>query len=98
MALPDIKTRVIHSESKPAWNVVAVNLGDKYKIARIPYNDLAGTEKLDIRNKQEAYEHAVFISSCFNAIYEMNLEKKSTIIRPTNTNPDHYLDSLFKDW
>ena len=54
----NIKTKVIHSESKLSWNVVSTKLGSKYKIARVPYY----TE----HDKQEALEHAKFISQCFN--------------------------------
>jgi len=65
MKNPNIKTKVVHSETKSAWNVVGVDLGYKYKIARIPYicsNDESITE----RNRVEALEHAAFISKCFN--------------------------------
>ena len=33
----EMKTKVVHSQSKNAWNVVNTELGGKYKIARIPY-------------------------------------------------------------
>jgi len=70
MGLPKIQTRVVHSESKHAWNVIGTELGSKYKIARVPYTPVAGSNILSDREKQEAYEHAVFISTCFNAAYE----------------------------
>jgi len=70
MALPKIQTRVVHSESKHAWNVIGTELGTKYKIARVPYEVIVNSQVLTDRQKQEAYEHAVFISSCFNAAYE----------------------------
>jgi hypothetical protein len=75
-----IKTKVVHSESKNAWNVIGVTLGDKYKIARVPYVvfdeeswEAASTRnKFEaLRNKFEALEHAEFISKCFN-----EMEKK----------------------
>lgn len=31
-----MKTKVVHSESKLAWNVVGTQCGRKYKIARVP--------------------------------------------------------------
>ena len=34
---PKQKTEVKHSQSKNAWNVVGTGLGEKYKIARVPY-------------------------------------------------------------
>ena len=63
-----IKTKVVHSESKNAWNVVGVTLGDKYKIARVPYDafDEEDWEAVSTKNKFEALEHAEFISNCFN--------------------------------
>lgn len=63
-----MKTEVKHSDSKSAWNIVSVESGGKYKIARVPYfifdNDKALTEK----NINEAFEHALFISKCFNEL------------------------------
>jgi hypothetical protein len=57
---PNIKTKVIQSDSKDQWNIICTTLGKKYKIAVIPYvyNDFA---------KSEAFQHAVFISNCFNS-------------------------------
>ena len=34
---PKVKTEVVHSRTKPAWNVIGKQLGGKYKIARVPY-------------------------------------------------------------
>jgi len=62
---PNIETGVVHSSSKDAWNVIGKKLGGKYKIARVPYlvvNDADITE----RNKSEAFDHAQYISACFN--------------------------------
>lgn len=58
---PKIKTKVVHLETKSAWNIVGYSLGNKYKIARVPY--LVDTnEPLNSRNRKEAFEHAEFIS------------------------------------
>lgn len=63
---PNIKTEVKHSETKSAWNVVAkAPLGGKYKIARIPYNVINNIE-IDARERKEAFDHAEYISWCFN--------------------------------
>ena len=62
---PKIKTRVVHSQTKSAWNVVSEILGGKYKIARVPYLTISN-EELSERNRVEALEHANFISHCFN--------------------------------
>jgi len=65
MKNPNIKTKVVHSQSKSAWNIVGESLGAKYKIARVPYLVFEHQELSD-RNRKEAFEHAEFISHCFN--------------------------------
>lgn len=62
---PKIETKVVHSRTKSAWNVVGCSLGGKYKIARVPYVVL-DHEDLTSKNRVEAYEHAEYISYCFN--------------------------------
>ncbi len=62
----NIKTKIVHSESKSAWNIVGVTPGGKYKIARIPYLVLENNEIITTRNKSEALEHASLISNAFN--------------------------------
>ena len=67
MTNPKIKTKVVHSQTKPAYNVVGTSLGNKYKIARIPYlvnSDLS--EEWNNKEMDEAKNHAEFISYCFN--------------------------------
>ena len=63
---PKIKTKVVHSLSNKAWNVIGTNLGGKYKIARVPYLEIEDSEILTTQNKHEALVHAQFISQCFN--------------------------------
>lgn len=73
MKNPNIKTKVVHSQTKPAWNVVGTILGGKYKVARVPYV-CCDDENVTNRNRAEAFEHAMFISICFcnsNAICEI---------------------------
>lgn len=65
MENPGIKTKVVHSLSKPAWNVVGVRLAGKFKIARVPYIVAEDNHVTEI-NRNEAREHADFISHCFN--------------------------------
>lgn len=65
MKNPKTKTRVVHSQTKSAWNVVGESPGGKYKIARVPYLTI-GNEDISDRNRVEALEHAEFISYCFN--------------------------------
>lgn len=65
MKNPKIKTRVVHSQTKAAWNVVGEDLGGKFKVARIPYVTCID-EKIDALNRLEALDHAEFISYCFN--------------------------------
>lgn len=59
------KTKVVHSKSKNAWNVVSETLGAKYKVARVPYT-IFNDEIIDTMNKAEALEYAKYISKCFN--------------------------------
>lgn len=66
MENPKIKTKVVHSQSKSAWNIIGKQLGGKYKIARIPYLVVDDSEILTTKNKHEALVHAQFISQCFN--------------------------------
>ena len=65
MKNPKIKTRVVHSQTKSAWNIVGQSLGGKYKIARVPYL-VMDSQNLSDGNRQEAFAHAEFISHCFN--------------------------------
>lgn len=65
MKNPNIETQVVHSQSKSAWNVIGTRLGGKYKIARVPYG-CCDHEGITDRNRAEAFEHANFISYCFN--------------------------------
>lgn len=64
---PKIKTKVVHSESKSAYNVVGTSLGGKYKIARVPYLvEKHLSDEWNNKEKDEAKLHAEFISFCFN--------------------------------
>ena len=65
MKNPKIKTIVVHSQSKAAWNVVGKTLGGKHKVARVPYI-VVSDEIISGRERQEALEHAEFIAYCFN--------------------------------
>lgn len=66
MKNPNIKTVIVHSRTKSAWNVVGVELGGKYKIARVPYLLISENESYNERSRVEAFELAEFISYCFN--------------------------------
>jgi hypothetical protein len=65
MQNPKIKTKVVHSQSKSAFNVIGTELAKKYKIARVPYL-VTDNEIINTREKAEALLHAEFISKCFN--------------------------------
>jgi len=62
----NIPCKVVHSESKDSWNIIRKVLGEKYKIARIPYVCDADHKELSQRNQSEARNHAEFIMKCFN--------------------------------
>ena len=56
-----MKTKVVHSQSKLAWNVIGTELGLKYKIARVPYEQ-CDNEVLNTKAKNEALNIAIHIS------------------------------------
>ncbi len=56
-----MKAKVVHSQSKDTWNVVCMELGSKYKIARIPYSQ-TDDDVLNTICKHEALEIAMHIS------------------------------------
>jgi len=78
MKNPKIKTKVVHSQTKSAWNVIGATLGDKYKIARIPYL-CTDSENIYNINRIEAFEHAEFISHCFNNSDDILMKEPETI-------------------
>lgn len=64
-----MKTKVEHSDSQFAWNVINTTLGLKRKIAVVPY---VGTDIYPAHDplRNEAQDHAEFISRCFNKKYK----------------------------
>lgn len=66
-----MKTKVIHSQTKIAWNVVNTKLGAKYKLARVPYVNNTGDLISDERERNEAFQIAKFISDCLNMAEEI---------------------------
>lgn len=74
MEFEKIRTRVVHSVSKSAWNVVGTLVSSKYKIARVPYHVIEDNEILTTQNKAEALAHATFISNCFNNNYNESVK------------------------
>ncbi len=56
-----MRTKVVHSQSKLAWNVIGTELGLKYKIARVPYEQ-CDNEALNTKVKNEALYIAIHIS------------------------------------
>jgi hypothetical protein len=68
---PKLKVKVVHSMSKPAYNIVGIApMGCKFKIARVPYVESEDKEVLAM-NKAEALSHADFICGCFNNSTEL---------------------------
>lgn len=81
MENPNIKVEVVHSKSKDAWNIIGISLGNKHKIARIPYLVTETIAELNNREQNEALLHAEFISICFNnsqAICQLLTDKNKT--------------------
>jgi hypothetical protein len=65
MQNPNITTKVVHSQTKTAWNVIG-ELGCKHKVARVPYLVFDDDDELTKTERAEAKMHAEFISYCFN--------------------------------
>ena len=65
-------TKVIHSESKTAWNVVNTRVGGTYKLARVPYT-ICNTGSIDERERKRALNIARYISECLNNYKEESL-------------------------
>ena len=71
-----------HSESKTAYNVVGTRLGDKYKIARVPYLLFPEVSfKLNESEKKQSYFDALLISKAPEML-EMLKEVLAGRIRP----------------
>lgn len=62
---PNANVKVVHSETKSAWNIVGTKTGGKFKIARVPYQTFDKEEDTN-ESMKEAFEHAKFIELCFN--------------------------------
>ena len=59
--MENTECKVVHSESKSAWNVVGTVAGGKYKLARVLYNvDSRMSDELNMRERKEALEIAKF--------------------------------------
>lgn len=94
MRIPKIQTKVVESKKKLCWNVVSINVGDKRKIASVPYTDISEESGLTVnKSKQQAYEHAVFISSCFNYSYTTGKRMSKKIIVPSIEDVDIDINS-----
>lgn len=89
MKNPNIKTKIVHSKSKNAWNVIGISLGRKYKIARLPYIVVDGYSLITKMNKSEAREHAVFINFCFN-----NIDPNKFCIPGKLCDPENYFATV----
>lgn len=80
---PGIQTVVEHSNSKTAWYVKGITMGKKHHIARVSYVVVQDNVQLSNREKEEAYQHATFISHCFNkaALGDCHILKKVAILQ-----------------
>ena len=85
---PNIKTMVVHSQSKSAWNVIGTRLGGKYKIARVPY-ECCDNEDITSQNRAEAFEHASFISYSFH--YSKKICENDNVEQMTKLEAIEYL-------
>jgi len=65
---PQIKVRIVHSKTGPAWNIVALSISDKQEVAIVPYNTIEGSDIYNTEKKSEGLQHAQFIARCFNGV------------------------------
>ncbi len=56
-----MRTKVVHSLTKNAWNVVGDKPGARFKVARVPYI-ITNNDIVDTLDKAEALKIALFIS------------------------------------
>lgn len=74
-----LKTKVVHSLSKSAWNIIAERpIGGKYKLARVPYIT-SDDQKICDMNRNEALKYAEFISYSFNNYYDTFIHNMTNI-------------------
>jgi len=60
------KAKVMHSESKDAWNVIGTVLGGRWKIARFPYLQIEGSQDYNEKEKIEQYSNAMLLADAIN--------------------------------
>ena len=65
--MADSKTKVIHSKSKDAWNILGTQVGKKYKLVIVPYVKDEGNKSVSLVNKNEALRHAEYIRFCLES-------------------------------
>tara|TARA_R110002051_G_scaffold308116_1_gene379526 strand:+ start:19160 stop:19351 length:192 start_codon:yes stop_codon:yes gene_type:complete len=58
--------KVVHSQSKNAWNIVGTIAGGKYKIARCPYDQIDGSEEYNTREKYNCLINANVMCAALN--------------------------------
>lgn len=58
--------KVVHSQTKAAWNIVGTQPGQRHKIARLPYQTDASDADWVKRERKEQYEMAVFLAEQIN--------------------------------
>jgi hypothetical protein len=87
------KWKVVHSQSKNAWNVINTSLGCKYKIARFPYEpiNITGYDDYNTTIKEEARQNALLFAEAPNM-----KRKLDTIIKALSGIGDAITDDIIK--
>jgi len=70
---PQIKVRIVHSKTEPAWRIISMSISDKQEVAIIPYNVIEGSEMYNTEKKNEALQHARFVTRCFNNVDKIDV-------------------------
>ena len=89
-----MKTKVVHSQTKAAWNIVGTTPGLTYKLARIPYHVRVDTENDDPINQEErkrAFKLAESISRFLNTASKAPADLSECVI------PIDQLKRMFKE-
>ena len=91
-----MNVKVIHSESKPAWNIVNTILGGKYKLVNVPYVRTGVDPEVASANKEEARKLANYLANCINKIGGNNTNSP-LVVGTLDQDTASKIDKMFKD-
>lgn len=89
-----MKTKVIHSQTKAAWNIVGTMPNDTYKLVRVPYyinGRVAIDDPINQEERKRAFKLAESISKFLNTAENAPADLSECII------PVEQLKRMFKE-